>query len=281
MLALDAIDLYDEMIKYELFWSSINNSSLKKIKELRNIQQNFNVQNDIQDIKKFFLNIKNKDFSILTEHNYQFPKILKDTYIKSLYYRGDLGLLESQNKISIVGARKASEYGIKRAKRLAKELSSRGFIIVSGLAQGIDTAAMQSTIECKGHLIGVIGTPINEYYPKENKELQDAISRSHLLISHVPLYKYSKQPFATKKFYFPERNAVMAAISDATIIVEASETSGSLTQARACLEMGRKLFILNSCFENGLKWTSTYEKKGAIRVKTIDDILDNICSQNQ
>lgn len=277
MLMFDTIDLYSEMIKYELAWSSIDNSSLKKLKDLQIIEQNFNTPNNIEDIKNFFSNLKNKDFSILTKYNYQFPKILENTYIKSLYYKGDLGLLESPNKISIVGARRASEDGIKRAKKLAGELSNKDFIIVSGLAQGIDTAAMHSVIECKGHLIGVIGTPINEYYPKENKKLQDTVSRKHLLISHVPFYKYSKQPFDTKKFYFPERNAVMAAISDATIIVEASETSGSLTQARACLEMGRKLFILNSCFEKKLKWTSTYEKRGAIRVKTIDDILDNLC----
>ena len=89
----------------------------------------------------------------------------------------------------------------------------------------------------------------------------------------MPFFKYSNQPFPTKKFYFPERNAVMAAVSDATVIVEASETSGTLTQARACMEMGRKLFILKSCFESGLKWPRSYEERGAIRVNTIDDIL--------
>lgn len=269
MLSLNAINLYEEMLKYEFIWSSIKNSSLKKFKDLQVIQQDFTSQDAKEKIQDFLLNLDKKDFSILTEYNYQFPKNLKNTYIKSLYYKGNLDLLSEPKKIAIVGARNATEDGIKRAIKLSKELSSKGFVIVSGLAHGIDTAAMRSTIKNNGSLIGVIGTPINEYYPIENKALQDEIANKHLLVSHVPFYKYSIQPFSTKKFYFPERNAVMAAISDATVIVEASETSGTLTQARACIEIGRKLFILNSCFENGLKWPYTYEKKVQLGLKKL------------
>ena len=183
---------------------------------------------------------------------------------------------EAPKKISIVGARKASQNGLKRATRLARELTKEGYVIVSGLAQGIDTAAMSSTLDNYGHLIGVVGTPINQYYPSNNKPLQDEISKNHLLVSHIPFYKYSYQSFDTKKFYFPQRNTVMAAISNATVIVEASDTSGSLTQARKCLEMGRKLFILDSCFDSKIKWPHTFEKRGAIRVKRTKDILDNL-----
>ena len=87
--------------------------------------------------------------------------------------------------------------------------------------------------------------------------------------------RYSHQPFATKPDYFPERNETMAAMSEATVIVEASDTSGSLTQARECLRQGRKLFILNSCFENpDITWPATYEKRGAVRVQKTADILE-------
>ena len=271
-MLIDAINPYQETINYELLWASIQNSSLKKVDELRHNPQPLDVQDTRAEIEAFFKKLV-KNFSIITDENYHYPDLLKETYIKRLYYKGDIGLLEAPKKISIVGARKATDDGRARARALAKLLTKEGFVIVSGLAAGIDTEAMQSTIKHGGHLIGVIGTPINEYYPKENKPLQDEVAQKHLLLSHVPFFKYSKQPFATKKFYFPERNAVMAAVSDATVIVEASETSGTLTQARACMEMGRKLFILNSCFESGLKWPRTYEKNGAIRVNTIDDIL--------
>jgi len=272
---INAIEPYKEVVNYELLWASIENSNLKKVQDLKHANLSLDSQVTKDKIENFFKNLK-KDFSIITYESYQFPDKLRETYIKSLYYKGDIGLLEAPKKISIVGARNTSDQGRARARNLAKHLSKEGFVIVSGLAAGIDTEAMQSTIRHGGHLIGVIGTPINEYYPKENKELQDEVAKKHLLLSHVPFYKYSQQPFNTKKYYFPERNAVMAAVSDATIIVEASETSGSLTQARACLEMGRKLFILNSCFESGLKWPHTYEKRGAVRVREIDDILRNL-----
>ena len=179
--------------------------------------------------------------------------------------------------ISIVGARKASAEGIKRAKRLSKELTDKKFTIVSGLATGIDTAAHQSAIENKGNTIGVIGTPINEYYPQENKELQDKIAKKFLLISQVPFYKYANESFTHHKFHFPKRNMIMASISDATVIVEASDTSGSLTQAGECFKQKKKLFILDSCFDNSkIRWPKNFEKKGAIRVKNTADILKSI-----
>jgi len=85
--------------------------------------------------------------------------------------------------------------------------------------------------------------------------------------------RYLKEPFQTKKFYFSQRDIIMAAVSDATIIVEASDISAILTQARACISMGRKLFILNSCFEQAnLSWTHEFLEKGAIRVCDESDI---------
>ena len=153
---------------------------------------------------------------------------------------------------------------MKRADRLSREVVEAGFTIVSGLAAGIDTAAHRASLATKkGHTIGVIGTPLNEVYPKENLDLQECVAADHLLISQVPFYRYAHQPFKTKSYYFPERNETMAALSEATIIVEASDTSGSLTQARAALQQGRKLFILNSCFENRpITWPTTFAARG-------------------
>src|SRR5690606_35708634 len=101
-----------------------------------------------------------------------------------------------------------------------------------------------------GRTIAVIGTPISEVYPKENKDLQRHIASNYLLVSQVPLLRYKSQGAHINRFFFPERNKTMSALSDATIIVEASETSGTLTQARAALDQGRKLFILESNFHN-------------------------------
>ncbi|WP_373072107.1 DNA-processing protein DprA [Sulfurimonas sp.] len=281
---ISAVSPYEELIAYETLWARQSSTLAKIATFLKNVSIPSKASFDLSDMTKkeevegFFSQIP-KDFSVITAESAQYPQSLKDPkhQIKLFYYKGDLGLLEAEKRISIVGARKTSEEGRRRAAKIARLLVKQGYVIVSGLAAGIDTSAMEATIDVGGKVIGVIGTPINQYYPKENKSLQDEIANKHLLISHVPIYKYSKEPFNSKKFYFPQRNTVMAAISDATIIVEASDTSGSLTQARACINMGRKLFILDSCFENSsITWPKKYLEHGAIRVKSIKDIVDNL-----
>jgi len=125
--------------------------------------------------------------------------------------------------------------------------------VVSGLALGVDTEALTAALEARGRTIAVIGTPIDKAYPAENKRLQELIYREHLLISQFPPGK------KTYPSNFPERNKLMAAISDATVIVEASDTSGSLHQAAECLKLNRWLFIAKSVLEDRtLQWPSKF-----------------------
>jgi DNA processing protein len=150
-------------------------------------------------------------------------------------------------------------------------------VIVSGLAKGIDTAAHTTAIENERFTIGVIGTPLNRYYPLENQELQNSIASHHLLISQVPFSRYLRQTYRENRLFFPERNITMSALTDATIIVEAGETSGTLIQAKAALEQGRKLFILENNFLNpALTWPKKYQEKGAIRIKDYDEIRKHL-----
>ena len=286
-----------EMFAYETLWAmeGIKEKPLKQMFEkytpLETLERISNQQEGLFDTIKSTSEIQKKvnkfledslgkrrlSFSIAVNKSIQYPKHLKSDYPVGLfYYKGNLGVLET-NCISIVGARKASPLGLSKTKELVKELCSKDFTIVSGLAQGIDTVAHQSAIENNGLTIGVIGTPINKYYPLENKQLQDEIAKNFLLISQVPFYKYATEPFKHHSYHFPRRNMTMASISQATVIMEASDTSGSLVQARECLKQNKKLFIMDSCFNNTkTTWPKTYEKKGAIRVKNISDILDNI-----
>lgn len=160
---------------------------------------------------------------------------------------------------------------------MAKLLVGKGFTIVSGLAAGIDTVAHKTAILNNGKTIAEIGTPLNYVYPRENAVLQDYIAKQHLLITQVPFIRYKSQHYKANRLFFPERNKTMSAISEATIIIEASQTSGTLVQARAALKQGRKLFILNSCFEDkSITWPSYYEERGAIRVRDFSDILENL-----
>jgi len=161
----------------------------------------------------------------------------------NLYYAGDLSLT-IRPCVSVVGTREATPEGRLRANKLARELVRGGAVVVSGLARGIDSAAHRSAIDNDGRTIGVIGTPLSKASPVENAVLQETIWRHHLLISPFP----EGRPVHPKNF--PERNRVMAAISDATVIVEASDTSGTLHQAAECQNLGRWLFILRTAAEN-------------------------------
>jgi len=145
-----------------------------------------------------------------------------------------------------------------------------------GLAQGIDTAAHTAAIAAGGRTIAVIGTPLHTVYPRENLPLQREIAQSHLLISQVPFYLYTRQNYRKNRFFFLERNKTMSALSAATVIVEASDRSGTLSQAEAALQQGRKLFILNSCFECGMEWPDRLLAQGAIRVVDGSEILEHL-----
>ena len=224
-------------------------------------------------IKKLF-DLGVKQFGVRINKAGDYPDKLRHAKypVELLYYLGAWELSEMRS-LAVVGSRKPSEEGARRAARLAKELVKRNFAVVSGLATGIDTTAHSAALEAGGVTIAVIGTPLGEYYPKENRNLQDHIAREYLLISQIPVLYYDVQPFQQKRQNFPERNATMSALTEGTIIVEAGETSGTLTQARAALYQGRKLFILESCFQNpAITWPARFEKQGAIRVRKPEDI---------
>lgn len=215
-----------------------------------------------------------RQFGVRINRAGDYPKRLRDARnpVELLYYQGTWELSEMPS-LAVVGSRKPSQEGLQRATRLARELVQRGYAVVSGLATGIDTAAHRAALDAGGTTIAVIGTPLGEYYPPENRWLQDRIARDHLLISQIPVLRYAQQPFQQKRQYFPERNATMSALTLGTIIVEAGETSGTLTQARAALFQGRKLFILDSCFRNpNITWPKRFEEQGAIRVRDSQDI---------
>ena len=277
-----------EMISYETLWSQPG-QTLKSLTalfrqypflpslvlaELSRQDLFSTVWSDLRESVEAFL-APLRGFSVSLYRTFQYPPQLREARhpVELFYYNGDLTLTESPC-VSVVGARKSSDEGKAQARDIAGGLVRAGYTIVSGLAAGIDTAAMTSAIKADGSTIGVIGTPVNQVYPRENEKLQRYVAARHLLISQVPFYRYQSEPFPTRSRHFTERNETMAALSSATIIVEASDRSGSLTQARACLYQGRKLMIMQSCFDRGdITWPAYYERRGAIRVSCVDEIL--------
>lgn len=184
----------------------------------------------------------------------------------SIFAAGDIGMLRTGARISIVGSRKASQDGIARARRLAKLLVAQNAVVVSGLAEGIDTAAHTAAIEAGGRTLAVIGTPLDKSYPKKNEALQKQIQDEHLLISQFPI------GYPTTPKSFPMRNRTMALFSDATVIMEAANNSGSLHQGWEALRLGRSLFIAKAIVDDDTKnWTDDMLHYGA-RVLSNDSI---------
>jgi DNA processing protein len=186
---------------------------------------------------------------------------------------GNLDLLVAPC-ISIVGTRDVTDRGRQRAEWLSGKLAQAGVSVVSGLAKGVDAAAHESALAAGGKTVAVIGTPLSKAYPIENAHLQERIYREHLLIS----------PFAEGepvfKSNFPARNRVMAALSDGTVIIEASDTSGTLHQAAECTRLKRWLFISQAIIDDpSIKWPAdflNYER--AVVLNRVSDILERINS---
>jgi DNA processing protein len=203
------------------------------------------------------------------EHQSRFGITPASGYGVKLWVAGNVELVRLP-AAAIVGSRNVSSEGAARARRLARELSAAGVVVVSGLAKGVDTEALQAAIDANGKTIGVIGTPLDRAYPAENKNLQEKIYREHLLISQ---FEPGKRVYPGN---FPERNKLMAAISDATVIVEASDESGSLHQAAECTRLKRWLFIAKSLADNpDLRWPKDFLRYPTTRVLSYtSEILD-------
>lgn len=277
---------FTEMAAYEALWSE-KGASFKTIAERfqsapgvtpselvpqKKIEE-FNVK-----LSHIFKKYNVGRFGVRVHGAGEYPEKLRDAVhpIELLYYKGWWDLVNTPS-IAVVGSRKVSEDGKRRTRKLVHHLVADGFTVVSGLAEGVDTAAHNAAIEFGGKTIAVIGTPLSHSYPKENSALQEFIAENFLLISQVPFQHYLERDYRSNRGFFPARNVTMSALTLATIIVEASDTSGTLFQARAALNQGRKLFILESCFQNpSITWPERYEKLGAIRVKDYEDIKVNL-----
>jgi DNA processing protein len=201
-----------------------------------------------------------------------YPARLRDAArpIELLYLQGDWRVLAGRC-VAVVGTRRPTQAGEQRARRVARRLARAGFTVLSGLAHGIDTAAHTAAIAAGGVTAAVIGTPLTVCYPPSNTGLQRLIAREFLLVSQVPMVRYSRQTVDGNRLFFPERNATLAALAQATVIIEAGDTSGTLIAARHALQQGRQVLILDDCFRDpALTWPQRLLARGALRVAEPD-----------
>ncbi len=212
---------------------------------------------------------------IIKKSSRDYPKILKEIpdAPKQLYVRGSLPKDHNLN-FAIVGTRAASDYGKTLAFKIAKELAELGFNIVSGLALGIDTQAHLGALEGKGKTTAVMGSAIddNSIYPFENLNLvKKIISSGGAVISEY------EPGTKSEIWFFPERNRIIAGLSQGVLVVEAPEKSGALITARVALEQNREIFAIpGSIFSKNSFGTNNLIKSGAKMVTTVDDILEEL-----
>ncbi|HEX2890934.1 DNA-processing protein DprA [Vineibacter terrae] len=190
---------------------------------------------------------------------------------RTVFVAGDVALLRLAC-VSVIGSRRASAAGEATARTVAQALVAGGIVVMSGLADGVDSAAMNAAIDAGGRTVGVIGTPLDKAYPAANARLQERVYRDHLLVSQFA------SGAQVRPGNFPARNKLMCALSDASVIVEAADGSGTLHQADECVRLGRWLFVARAVLDDrALSWPAKYAAyERFVALENASQILEHV-----
>jgi len=213
---------------------------------------------------------------VVTVLDDEYPLNLRRIYNRPpfLFARGRL-LGEDSYGVAVVGTRQASPEGADQAARLAAELAGHHVTVLSGLAIGIDTAAHRAALDAGGRTVAVMGTGIEQIYPKDNRSLAERIlAEGGALVSQF----WPDAP--PTRWSFPMRNVVMSGMAIGTVVVEATSTSGAKMQARLALEHGKRVFLVESLVMQE-EWARRYVAKGAQVIGSVADILETLVSMAQ
>lgn len=258
----------------EKFWKS-NDSQIHKLKFLTGSLKNdlVKIKKDL-DLDKELKYLKTSKIGFINYFEKDYPKALKEITWPPLilFYKGNKEILENP-KVAIVGTRKPSYYGIEAAKYFAKGLSSYNITIVSGLALGIDSIAQSEVLKNSGTTIGVLGSGLNNIYPKSNINLVKVFieTGNGLILSEFP------PDTPPMRHHFPLRNRIISGLASGVIIIEGNLKSGSLITGNFALEQNREVFAVpGSIFSNRSKGPHFLIKQGAKLVENIEDIMNEL-----
>jgi len=224
------------------------------------------MENATKDLEK----LKIIGGNVLTLDDPLYPKELSFIYDPPpvLFVLGEVQTLLKYRRLSIVGSRFASITGCRNARKIASELASAGFMIVSGMARGIDTEAHEGAL-MSGTTTAVLGSGLDKIYPPENKNLFNRILKNGTVVTEFP------PGTPPDRFNFPRRNRIISGLSEAVIVVEAARRSGSLITASFAVEQGRDVFAvpgeISARFSEG---SNNLIKEGALLVTEVSDILE-------
>jgi DNA processing protein len=218
--------------------------------------------------------LEQRDCHVVHRQSPDFPQLLGELADPPalLYVRGDVDALHLP-ALAIVGSRNPTRGGVRNALAFAGHLSATGFCIVSGLAQGIDTAAHTGALDAGGKTIAVLGHGIDRVYPAANRELAHRIIGNGAVVSEYPLGS------APRREHFPQRNRLSSGLALGTLVVEAAKRSGSLISARLAAEQGREVFAIPGSIHNALsRGCHELIRQGAKLVESADDIVSELGS---
>jgi len=217
--------------------------------------------------------IERLKFSLVTIEDKEYPGYLREIFDPPfvLYCAGKLDILKGP-AVSVVGTRSPTPGGRAVAEKISCELASRGIVIVSGLARGIDSCAHRGALN-GGKTVAVLGSGLNRIYPKENRSLYDRIMEKGVVVSEFPL---GTPPLG---FHFPIRNRIISGLSMALVVVEAAQRSGSLISARLALEQDREVMAVpGSVTSPQSRGTNWLIKNGAKLVENWEDVAEELPS---
>jgi DNA processing protein len=199
----------------------------------------------LDQMEGYLHELKVEGISAITVLDQAYPINLRMVHDRPpvLFVRGDLQARDERS-VAVVGTRRATDRGLDRTRAMVEALLEAEYVIVSGLAAGIDAAAHRAALDAGERTVAVIGTGLRHAFPAANAGLQDQIARDAAVISQ---FWPGQEP---RRWTFPQRNAVMSGFARATVVIEASDTSGARMQARLASEHGRPVFLLRSLLEN-------------------------------
>ncbi len=206
----------------------------------------------------------------ITRNDNEFPDLLKEIYDcpLGLYIIGQFP--KEEPKISIVGSRNCTEYGSSVAYNISKELAKSGVVVVSGMAEGIDSYAHKGAIDGGGKTVAVMGTGIDVCYPRSNRALREKIIQNGCIISEYP------PGTRGTAFTFPQRNRIISGLSKGVAVVEAAKRSGSLITVRHAIDQNRDVFVVpGNITSYSSVGCNTLIKEGAEPLLSADDILES------
>lgn len=262
--------------RWKIF-QDIKNTEVTSLEDLQYLPiqgkkiESFKKQVFLKEISNEYQKMKEKKVRWLSFLDDDFPENLRHIYEPplGLYVQGDVSLLKRPS-LSVVGARKHTNYAKEVIDKVLPGIIEEGVVIVSGLAMGVDALVHQKALEHHGKTVAVIGTGHGHVYPRQHEKIQSEIATEHCLVSEYP------PNVGPDRSHFPMRNRIIAGLSRGTLVIEARYRSGSLITANCALNEGKNIYAVPGSIFNPLSiGTNDLIKHGAKAIATSEDILED------